>query len=150
MSSLERRTHSWRIMKEPFASKRLRSALNSLSKLSMNCLKWGEVELLEEVGELEASIGLPVFEEEISANTSKSSTTTWKYEQKWKGYKLENSWCWSRLPHQSGRTEFSAEQGKFCQCGRTFALESGQGTITKEIEYKKKNSNKILEGPPKS
>ena len=76
MSSLERRTHSWRIMKEPFASKRLRSALNSLSKLSMNCLKWGEVELLEEVGELEASIGLPVFEEEISANTSKSSTTT--------------------------------------------------------------------------
>ena len=45
----------------------------------MNCLKCGEVEVLEEeeVGSRgEASIGLPVFDEEISANTSKSSTTT--------------------------------------------------------------------------
>ena len=78
MSSLDKRTHSWRIMKDPFASKRLLSALKSLSKLSMNCLKWGEVEVLDEEvgGRGEASIGLPVFEEEISANTSKSSTTT--------------------------------------------------------------------------
>lgn len=44
----------------------------------MNCLKWGEVE--EVVGGLEAaSIGLPVFDEEISANTSRSSTTTWDF-----------------------------------------------------------------------
>ena len=45
----------------------------------MNCLKWGEVEVLEEpvgkVGE-EGSSGLPVFDEEISAKTSRSSTTT--------------------------------------------------------------------------
>ena len=88
MSSLDNRTHSWRMMKEPLASSRLRSALKSLSKLSMNCLKCGEVDVFEggmfevpvvEVGMgtlLEPSPGRQVLEEEISANTSRSSTTT--------------------------------------------------------------------------
>ena len=42
--------------------------------------------MLEElVGKGEASIGLPVLDEEISANTSKSSTTTWDLKRNWHG-----------------------------------------------------------------
>ena len=65
------------MMKEPLASRRFLSALKSLRRLSMNCLKCGEGELVVESGELvDSTDWRPVLEEQISASTSRSKTTT--------------------------------------------------------------------------
>ena len=65
------------MMKEPLTSRRFLSALKSLRRLSMNCLKWGEGEVVVESGELEDSPDWrPVLEEQISASTSRSRITT--------------------------------------------------------------------------